>query len=202
MCSSTHISSLATYSLPQGQWPEEITKFLGSSKKVLVLKDLSALNKIDILDIQTADIVVVSFAVLGNDKYFSRLARLSGVNAGSLSWGSNGGRHFAAVYRECLAGLRSRVSQILNGESVYGEIEETAAAHARQQAEGSLRLDGKKAAYKNGSSASHVKAFEIKTAASDRDPWGLSKLDVKHDWTKMKCAPLEMFHWNRLVVDE
>lgn len=35
-----------------------------------------------------------------------------------------------------------------------------------------------------------------------KDPWKLQSSEVRRDWRKIKCPPLEMFHWNRVVVDE
>lgn len=76
-CQQTHFWTKATLVIvPRhllGQWPDEIKKFLGTSKNVLVLKDLNSINSLKIADIQNADIVVTSFAVLNNDKYFARL---------------------------------------------------------------------------------------------------------------------------------
>ncbi|KAJ3042657.1 hypothetical protein HDV00_006936 [Rhizophlyctis rosea] len=34
------------------------------------------------------------------------------------------------------------------------------------------------------------------------DPWGLKTLEVQRDWKKMTCPPMEMFNFNRIVVDE
>ncbi|PWZ01188.1 hypothetical protein BCV70DRAFT_159503 [Testicularia cyperi] len=34
------------------------------------------------------------------------------------------------------------------------------------------------------------------------DPWSLSSSAVKRDWRNMTCPPLEMFMWNRVIVDE
>lgn len=41
-----------------------------------------------------------------------------------------------------------------------------------------------------------------KLAKQDRDPWGLSTKEVQKSLKKIKCPPLEMFHWERIVVDE
>lgn len=38
--------------------------------------------------------------------------------------------------------------------------------------------------------------------ADERDPWGLSGTKCAKDWRHMTAAPLEMFYWNRLVIDE
>jgi hypothetical protein len=35
-----------------------------------------------------------------------------------------------------------------------------------------------------------------------KDPWNLGSPGVRRDWTQMKCPPLEMFHFQRLVIDE
>lgn len=186
-----------------GQWPDEIKKFLGNKKKVQVIKDMSSLNKLTIRDVQNADIVVVSFAVLNNEKYFSRLARLAGANPASLPSGGKGGRHFTAVYNECLNALPERVGQIVNDcTNAYSAIEAASLAHNKKQADGSLRLDGKKTVYKNGKPASQVTASTYKTEATERDPWGLSKAAVKKNYSAMTSPPLEMCFWSRIVVDE
>ena len=39
-------------------------------------------------------------------------------------------------------------------------------------------------------------------ASISKDPWKLKSKEVKADWRNMKSPPLEMFHWNRVVVDE
>jgi len=123
--------------------------------------------------------------VLSNDKYFARLARLSGINPSSLPTGNNGGRHFNAVYRECLDALPDRVSQILDDcSAAYKSIEEAAESQNIERQKEIVRMDGKRAVYKLGTSASHVPAAgkESKLPPSERDPWNLSKKDVKNDW--------------------
>lgn len=48
------------------------------------------------------------------------------------------------------------------------------------------------------------KTAASKPAASKgpSDPWGLGTKEVIKDFKKMKCPPLEMFYWNRVIVDE
>lgn len=41
-----------------------------------------------------------------------------------------------------------------------------------------------------------------KVTREERDPWNLNSSSVKRDWKQMKSPPLEMFHFNRIVVDE
>ena len=189
-----------------GQWPDEIEKFLGKGrKKVVIIKDLSSLNSLLVSDVTSADIVVVNFTVLSNEKYYTRLARLSGVDPGGFASGRQGGRHFDAVYKQCLICLPRRVEQIVSGDGeAYSAIEADARAH-KNVVNHILSLDNKKAAYKNGDSSlsKHATAsLQFKVDEKDRDPWGLSTQVVKKDYSKMKCSPLEMFFWNRIVIDE
>jgi SNF2-related domain len=188
-----------------GQWPNEVEKFLGKSKKICVIKDLSSMNNLRIEDIQRADIVIVSFAVLNNETYFSRLARFSGVNPESFPKGSGGGnRQFAAVYNECLNSLPCQIQRITqNCADAYRYISHAATSYDSELPGNSLLLDGKKGAYKN-TKATTVKDVPsvVKPANADKDPWGLSSARVKKNYLNMKCPPLEMFFWQRLVVDE
>lgn len=211
-----------------GQWPSEIRKFLGDSKTVITIKDMTSFNKITVKDIEDADIVLVNFTVLSNEKYFQRLARLTGVNGRSLPSGGGkaGDGRFNEVYGSCVRNLEGRVRQLKeDASSVYSDIENDARLHleTEESAEAGVRLDGKKAVYKNvseeqtkvqdeaaksASSASSSEKEKKKSDSSEKlgvkdlDPWDLSSSQVKRDVGGMKCPPLEMFHWNRLVVDE
>jgi hypothetical protein len=50
--------------------------------------------------------------------------------------------------------------------------------------------------------AVNKKATKPREHRETKDPWGLKGPKVRDDWTEMKCPPLEMFHWARLVIDE
>jgi hypothetical protein len=217
-----------------GQWPREIEKFLGKSKNVVLIKDMSGFNKLTVADIKKADIVVVSFTVLNGDSYFWRLARLAGANTESVRRGGGkmGGRHFDAVYNECLSRLTTRVDKLKDHcSTVFDDVEDDAYANAQRLSAGSktaIRLDGKKSVYgsvseeqsrkeahsipkekdleqpgKIDANSQHGKlrkdGVNDKLGKADRDPWGLFKQDSVE---KMQCPPLELFFWNRLVVDE
>ena len=216
-------------------------------------------------DFQDADLVIVNFTVLSNDKYHERLARLAGANAGSLPAGKRGGRHFDAVYGECVAGLENRC-EILNENRAlaYERIEKDAFKHWSEEEEAKnkglgLRLDRKKSVYKKvseestkvevesgpvvektqkrwGAAATEAELAAIaekaardeeeddeeeeedtekvrkcrlrtddmhaKMSRADKDPWDLMTSKVQKDLGAMKCPPLELFCWNRVVVDE
>lgn len=187
-----------------GQWPNEVKKFLGTSKRVSAIKDLLALNKITIAEIQRADIVIVSFALLSNATYFARLTRLSGLNESSAPDVKRGGRHFSFAYGSCIkTALPSRVEEIQNDTAnAFNNMALDVANSEKTDCIDILRVDGKAAAYKEGKSSVQARKIASQEKASEKDPWGLSASQVKKDFSKMTCPPLEMFFWNRLVVDE
>ena len=186
-----------------GQWPQEIKKFMGSKKRVCEIKDMTSFNKLTVKDISEAEIVVVNFNVLSGEKYFERLACFAGVNISNLP---KGGRHFDHMYKECLSGVGKRVSSIKEDcSTVFGEIQKDADRKLTDDSQ--IRLDGKKAVYKN-LSEDQVKAVARtegemkKKSVAVKDTWGLRTPRVKKDFKEMSCPPLEMFYWCRIVVDE
>ena len=229
---ATKASLIVVPSHLAGQWPNEIKKFLGGSKEVVSIKSMADFNKVSIAAIQQADIVIVNFSVLSSEKYFERLARLAGVSSKSFPTGNAKAADglFDTVYQESTAKLQDRVKNLKkDASSVYEGINDDALTHQREEeiAEAGVRRDGKKAVYAsiseeqtknqgepaaekedNNSSSSKKKgkakkkSDDKKPGAKDLDPWDLSKSQVKNDVGKMKCPPLELFHWERLVLDE
>lgn len=187
-----------------GQWPDEIDKFLGGSKKTVTIKDMNSMNRVTIQDIMDADLVVASFSVLVNEEYYIRLARLSGIDSGSLPSGTTGGRHFDSVYEEACISLGERVQQIVNStKDAHRAIVETDKQSKSRASTDVVTMDGKRAAYQphvNNNEKKGKNAGESK--ASRGDPWGLATKAVQSNYVKMMCPPLECFHWTRLVVDE
>ena len=39
-------------------------------------------------------------------------------------------------------------------------------------------------------------------SAGNKDHWGLESAQAEYDWRDIKCVPVEMFHWRRVIVDE
>ncbi|KAG9044522.1 hypothetical protein FS837_008029 [Tulasnella sp. UAMH 9824] len=56
--------------------------------------------------------------------------------------------------------------------------------------------EGKKPAKKTKAPAKE------KPSVASQDPWKLQSKPVKKEWKEMQCPILEMFYWNRVVVDE
>ena len=177
----------------------EVKKFLGSSKNVVEIKDMRSFNDTSIDDILDADIVIVNFTVLCSDKYYARLGVFVGKHKCFPS-GAKGGRHFESVYEACLKSLPNRVEQIKNDcGSAFETIEKEVAEYVdpQEQDASTFRLDGKKAVYKNtGKTESFTRKCGIE---SIEDPWKLRK---EKNFKNMRCPPLEIFKWKRVVVDE
>lgn len=177
-----------------GQWPSEVNKFLSLKKKVVAIKDLVDMNKLTVNDVLSADIVIVSFSIFTSDKYFARLARFCGIDPNIVQ--NSSGRHFEALHSDCLKRLPQRTEEVAKScSNAYSLICEQANENA-QNADHVVRMDSKKAAYANKSPA---KKKAPKLPPAEGDPWELTKTKT---YTKMKCPPLEMFYFYRIVVDE
>jgi SNF2-related domain len=186
-----------------GQWPDEVRKFLGRSKTVEVVKDFQAWEKLKISQILKADIVIVSFDILANEKYLAHLAMLCGLDSASLPRGNGGGRHFSFVYNSCLEVLPTRVEQILQDrKKAVMQIRDDCKNHASRDTTRKVQMDGKKGARSNGKPAAAGKPSKTQKDLANKDPWDLASAATTRDFTQMSCPPLEMFFWNRLVVDE
>ena len=183
-----------------GQWPNEIKKFLGSKKSLIVIRNMQDFNKVTLEDLLKCDIVIAHFTVLSNDTYFTRLARLSGLDPSTVPK-KKGGRHFDAIYTRCLTRLAARAREIRKSRSdAFDAI--CRAAKDYKEAEEVVRVDSKKSAYKMGSPKKTVAKAKGKIDAAEFDPWNLNSKKVQADYKRMACPPLELMHWNRLVVDE
>ncbi|KAJ3211992.1 hypothetical protein HDU67_004137 [Dinochytrium kinnereticum] len=190
------------------QWPDEIRKFLGNSIKVEVIKDMNSLNRLAIADLQAADIVVASSKLLSSVNYWENLEGISA--AGRLPTNGKGGRYFLARYQEALRGLRTQTKTLVAGAGAAEVWKAMKVARDSQNAETVLelskRLVGK--SFQEEKDEKPKKTAKGKSAADSKkpktlaDPWRLTYDEVKKDWKRLRCPPFEMFHWNRVVVDE
>ena len=161
--SSSKIPTRATLVIiPQhlgGQWPKEVKKFCGSSKKVVELRTVNDFNSLTVKAIIDADIVIANFTVLSGDKYAERLARLGGADGGNLPGSKKGGRHFDAIYKSSVQGVGRRLETLReNRNKALEDIEEDARGHRRAEQEAAergdgVRMDKKKAVYKKTAEA-------------------------------------------------
>ncbi|KAI8849690.1 hypothetical protein BC829DRAFT_416581 [Chytridium lagenaria] len=191
------------------QWPDEIRKFLGSSVKVEVIKDMNSLNRLAIADLQAADIVVASSKLLSSTNYWENL---EGISAGGrLPTNGKGGRYFLARYKEALRSLRKQTETLTTvprgATDVYKNIKEARETDSTAATlELSKRLIGKSFSEepekKTTKKPAAKKKVETKKTKANPDPWRLTYDEVKKDWKRLRCPPFEMFHWSRVVVDE
>ncbi|KAK2762854.1 hypothetical protein FQN54_001029 [Arachnomyces sp. PD_36] len=213
------------------QWNTEIVKFLGRKYKVLILSRYQSLGSATISDIQNADIILATWAILHGDAYYERMEQFAVTPKPPSGKGVGNGRVFTNWFRDALLRLADHVD-ILKGEGpkgLLGSIRrkrqemETDAAYSMYTP--SKRLRGRayvEAQERKGSGGnngvgqmeSHKRKREDDvdegddTVESNKPPpfntsvFGLSELPHLQDWTKTKCPLLHMFEFNRVVVDE
>jgi SNF2 family DNA or RNA helicase len=192
------------------QWPSEIEKFLGRGKyKVVRILNLSHLNSFTVDDIANADIVVVSSSLFKSNDYLGNLSTF----AATKELPASDGRYFTACLKSAIDGLHNQVDRLQKKGTaeVIKVIEQGLVQDHEDVIELSKRFVGSKyAALKEQEEMqvdSEISASEdekLKTPAkkSWKDAWKLKTSSVRHNWKKMQAPPIEMFHFNRLVVDE
>src|SRR5271170_205136 len=185
------------------QWPSEIEKFLGKGKyRVVRILNLGQLNGLTIADIADADIVVVSSSLFRSNDYLSNLSTL----AATKELPSSDGRYFNVCLQSAITGLHQQVErlQTKGPAEVIKVIERGLTQDHGDGIELSKRLVGSKYAQ-----VKEEEDLQIDTEEQDKpnkrtwkDSWKLQSPAVRNDWRKMKAPMIEMFHFNRLVVDE
>ena len=117
-----------------------------------------------------------------------------GVNAG-VGKDAAKGAGVAAAKEEAVAGSGSETDD--NNDDGCAEEDDWAPARKKQKG-----AAGKANAKKKGKVAASGSRGKQGKATVSADPWGLKTSAVKSNWRHMKCPPLELFHWERVVVDE
>lgn len=203
------------------QWPSEIIKFTGNSFKIRTITNQAHLNALTIADIESTDILIVSATLFSSGAY---LKYLSGFSA-TKPCPTTQPRQFIHWASDAYCRVRERSLQLQEdgGKAVLKTIQETRSRLAKeleeaQDAAESKRLKGaayQEAQKKASASAKKAKAKKIEDGdfSSEEDivialksklddVWSLGGAAVNKDWKQMKCPPLGMFNWNRLVIDE
>ena len=190
------------------QWPSEIEKFLGKGKyRVVRILNLGQLNAFTVADIADADIVVVSSSLFRSNDYLSNLTTL----AATKELPASEGRYFNATLKSAIDGLHEQVHRLQHAgpSEVVKVIEKGLVQDHEGVIELSKRLVGSKYA-----AVKDAEDMQIDTEDSDdnatkapkkrtwKDSWKLKTPVVRNNWRKMQAPPIEMFHFNRLVVDE
>lgn len=188
------------------QWPSEIEKFLGKGRyKVIRIINLAALNGLTIADIADADIVVVSSSLFRSNDYLTNLSTL----AGTRELPSSDGRYFNVCLKSAITGLHEQVDRLrTEGPSKVIEVIENGLVTEQESVlEMSKRLVGSKYAQVKELEDMQIDSEQQSKAETPkkrvwRDSWKLRSPRVRTNWRGMHAPPIEMFHFNRLVVDE
>lgn len=213
------------------QWPSEIRKFTGeSSYRVLKIQTQSDLNKTTIQQIMDADILVVASTLFKSDKYLSNLAGFAATNNPPASegrrfnaWQKIALAELGGQVNDLRDGGAEFVQSKIDERAKKLEMEEAGEAFVQtKRLIGKAYVDAKEKAAKSGakrkrsgsdqsevdedsssgSASGRTKKSKVTTARVEGDPWKLKSNAVMRDWKKMQAPPLEMFHFDRLVVDE
>lgn len=213
------------------QWPSEIRKFTGgTSYRVIKIQTQSDLNKTSIQQIMDADILVVASTLFKSDKYLSNLAGFAATNNPPASegrrfnaWQKIALEELSVQVDDLRDGGAEFVQSKIDERTNKLETEEAGEAFVQtKRLIGKAYVDAKEKAAKSGakrkrsgsdqsdvdedssseSASGRVKKSKVTTARVEGDPWKLKSSVVKNDWKKMQAPPLEMFHFDRLVVDE
>ncbi|KAN0062000.1 hypothetical protein ACQY0O_005995 [Thecaphora frezii] len=204
------------------QWEKEVSKFCRNKLSVRVITSKMELNRLSVRDILSADIIIMSVTVYRSDTYWETLARFAAANP----LPNRSGRFFNAALKRSLAALRNRVKELSAEDgiqaltrSIKNKVDFDNSHMTSHKARGRLIGQAYAEAHK-GKDAAQVdsdasddeahpskkgkeipKELQSKNKA-EPDPWGLGSSAVRKDWKRMTCPPLEMFLWNRVVVDE
>ncbi|KAJ5823911.1 C-5 cytosine methyltransferase [Penicillium robsamsonii] len=111
------------------QWVSETKKFLEGKYKVLAI---SSISKITIREVQNADVVVLSWSILANDAYYSRLQQFTGTPQAPAKSSGGTGRNFDSWFYDARASLQESVD-ILKTKGPEAMLQELEARRRRVQ---------------------------------------------------------------------
>ncbi|KAI9820425.1 MAG: hypothetical protein M1832_003758 [Thelocarpon impressellum] len=200
------------------QWRNEVLKFLGRGYNVVCVKTQIALAALTIKDFQNADIIITTWPIFNNETYLGKLASLAALP----EMPSTSGRAFDAWYAYALTRVQGHVDVLReDGASTLREVLKATLDSTERDDELSSHVPSKRlrgAAYqaakaggkendkpgnKRGQADRKSSTKGPKTAPKGGvDPFSLSGKAARGRWTEMKCPLFQMFHFNRVVVDE
>jgi hypothetical protein len=199
------------------QWETEVNKFLGDKRyRVLTLKTVKCIQTNTIASITEADIIICSWSLLTSESYLLRVAEFAGLPEIPASTG----RSFNVWYGKALQNISVNVDVLRdNGAS---KLEKTL-DHKYESLENDEEVTGfvpskrlKGSAYRNlqeqmqqEAQKDGIKKQSARTALKDpaskprlSDPFGLTSEAAQKNWKYVKSPLLQLFKFNRLVVDE
>ncbi|KAI9846132.1 MAG: hypothetical protein M1838_001391 [Thelocarpon superellum] len=205
------------------QWANEVKKFLGSTYRVLIIKIQKDLARLSVRDFQQAHIIITTWPIFNNVTYLAKLAQFAALP----DMPSTSGRAFDAWYAQALARVSEHVPLLRTKGATAFRQHLRAAMTATEREEKlrptvpSKRLRGQayqkakaagatgKASPKKGRHKRNLSDLSdlsdspaTPVVQTDPDPFKLQTPAAKQNWVEMKCPLFQMFHFNRVVVDE
>lgn len=195
------------------QWQAEIIKFLGMRYKLLVINDLTVSGGPSVAQMKEADIILLPFSIVCRPPYQMRMARFAGMSAATKT--GNPKVWPAEFKRRCRTHVEmlkqtpfpSEFGQYLNEE--LGKFQP--ADEPIRRPKPSFRLRGRK--YREANTKTTPRGHEGELAG-DVQPEVQPKVQLKiptddcfkfdqlRNLDQLKGAPLQAFHFDRIVVDE
>ncbi|KAI9675585.1 MAG: hypothetical protein M1817_000951 [Caeruleum heppii] len=208
------------------QWKEEVAKFLGNKYKVLLIKTQVTLASLTIRDFQNADIIISAWPILNSDTYLNKLAHFAALpempsNSGRAfdTWFSCAldrlSEHLDIVRREGVCVIKQMIKEKLAAAEENDDLAQYVPSKRLRgqayQADKLKKASGKALAgtkrkrkqqpLDDSSDVSKSQAKQ-KPPIGSTDPFGMNSNLVKENWTRLKSPLFQMFHFNRVVVDE
>ncbi|KAF3919922.1 hypothetical protein AA313_de0201806 [Arthrobotrys entomopaga] len=209
------------------QWESEIRKFTGKLFKVINIKTMTQMNSCSLKSLVAADIIIVAGSLFKSTAYLQRLAEF----AGGATCPATSGRRFQDWLRDVTGNVKSQAERLYAGDvtgvtdTIIKGYQKRDKARLAEQEE--TQFFGRKAQNRAGSSRKKVVAVDSPEtsdleadddeptkkrkprASENKEPstyderrWKISC--HKGDWNAVDllCPPLELFFFNRLVLDE
>ncbi|KAK4540354.1 hypothetical protein LTR36_009311 [Oleoguttula mirabilis] len=187
------IASTATLIICPGtlmqQWKDEIDDKLGHPKGVLTVNSASQLSRYTLADFENATIILFNRSILTSESYAERLAAFAGIPGPATS----SGRSFA----QWLTFAKSRVSAHLRVLKASGVS--ALRAHVRSEYQQVVRsADFKSNVPSRRLRGKNYVAGKSKKAQTESSKAAAASIDV----SDVDKPLLEMFYFNRMIIDE
>ncbi|GAA5896190.1 hypothetical protein JCM6882_008514 [Rhodosporidiobolus microsporus] len=200
------------------QWKKEVAKFTKPALDVLMIKNMTDLKKATVEAFEEADVIIVSESLFRSMNFWPHLADFAAAKR-DVRTDKKAGRYFRYTVGEALTALGVQVMRFNNdGASAARRAIERARANRNDDFQQEVyvqpksKKDANAKAKKQDPDAKPVAppklpakptdfSREKKEAVNDKD-WHLDSSEVKKNWKKLKCPPLALFSYARVVVDE
>jgi site-specific DNA-cytosine methylase/SNF2 family DNA or RNA helicase len=182
------------------QWQTELEKFLGEdyeSYNVLVIQTFSQLQQLNINDIQSSRVVVLSWSVFAEDGYVSHLAHFTAMPEPSVT----GRRAFDTWFSQAFQGIPHQLA-ILQSEdyAAFKDATNDLLADRLEHDDFKVALPIK---VQHGSAYQSFKATQAKSNLKTKGKSTHSKRKASEFAATTHQVPLpHLFRFNRVVVDE